>query len=502
MRWLPLALLLSAQPALADPGVAPLFGLEQVAARAQALASQKYQSAPKIPAVLRQLDYDRYRDIRFDPQAALWRGKALFTAQFFHLGFLYLEPVRMNLITDGAPSELPYTPESFDFGKNKLREKLPKTLGFAGVRFHYPLHTPAYSDEVLVFQGASYFRLLGREQQYGISARGLAIDTAAPKGEEFPIFRELWMEQPGPNATSLVIYALLDSPSLSGAYRFELRPGDVTTMDVTVRLFARKDIEKLGIAPLTSMHLFAEHRARELEDFRPEVHDSDALLIHNRSGEQLLRPLTNPKRLQVTAFRADKPRGFGLLQRDRDIQHYQDLEANYQRRPSYWIEPVGEWEAGHVELVEIPTDEETNDNIVAYWVADQKLRASETRELRYVVHSSLDEPLESRLGRVQATRIGPANIGMRANKDDRVFAVDFAGPELARLRAEQPLEAVVTTSRGKVSQVRVQKAAESQVWRVYFLFAPEGDEPADLRCSIKLRDRVLSETWTYLYRSE
>lgn len=502
MRRLVLALLFAAMPVQADPGVAPLFGLPQVEQRAQALAAQKYQPAPKLPQPLRALDYDGYRDIRFDPQAALWRGKALFEAQFFHLGFLYNEPVRIHTITDGVPTQLPYAQESFNYGKNKLKGKLPRDLGFAGVRFHHPLHTTNYLDETLVFQGASYFRLLGREQQYGLSARGLAIDTASPKGEEFPIFRELWLETPAPQSTTLVMYALLDSPSVTGAYRFELHPGDVSTLDVTMKLFARKDVDKLGIAPLTSMSFFSESRGKSVEDVRPEVHDSDALLVHNGSGELTLRPLTNPTSLQVTAFMADNPRGFGLLQRDRDPEHYRDLEANYHRRPTYWVEPVGGWGVGHVELVEIPTDKETNDNIVAYWVSDQKLKSGESRSLQYRLRASLDEPPHELLGRVMGTRVGHANIGMRASRDQHLFAIDFSGPELARLRTDQPVEAVITASRGKVSQVRVQKVPETQWWRVYFLFAPGGDEPADLRCVLRLRDRVLTESWTYLFRSE
>lgn len=503
MRHLALILLLAAAPASADPGVAPLFGLEQVEALARELASQRYQPAPKLPAPLAVLDYDAYRELRFLPQAALWRDKGLlFQAQFFHLGFLYTEPVQLSQVLDGAASLLPYTPASFDYGKSRarLQGKLPRSLAYAGVRFHYPLHTPSYSDEVLVFQGASYFRFLGREQQYGLSARGLAVDTASPRGEEFPIFRHLWLEAPAPGSSTLVVYALLDSPSVTGAYRFELRPGDTTTLDVTARLFARKDIDKLGVAPLTSMHVYGEHRARGFDDVRPEVHDSDVLLVADGTGEHVLRPISNPRELQVTAFLSEGVRGFGLLQRDRDLQHYQDLEANYQRRPSYWVEPKGEWGPGHVELVEIPTDQETHDNIVAYWVSEQPLREGEARPLEYRLSSTLDEPVDTALGRVMATRIGSANIGMRAGKGDRLFAVDFAGRELTRLRNDQPVEAVVTASRGKVSQVRVQKFGDA--WRAYFLVTPEGSRPIDLRCALRLRDRALSETWTYLYRGD
>ena len=317
------------------------------------------------------LTYDRYRDIRFKPNEAWWRGAKLpFELAFFHQGFYFDQPVRINEVVAGRVREIKFSPDLFDFGANKIDRQKMQGLGFAGFRVHYPVNTPKYKDEVLVFLGASYFRAMGKGQVYGLSARALAVDTALISGEEFPRFVEFWIEQPAANARELTIYGLLDSKRVTGAYRFLLKPGVETVVDVKAQIFLRENVSKLGLAPLTSMFTFGENQRPRTEDYRPEVHDSDGLLIQSGTGEWIWRPLTNPKRLLVTSFALDNPLGFGLMQRDRDFSRYEDLEARYERRPSAWVEPKGKWGAGRVELVQIPSPDETNDNIVAYWVPD------------------------------------------------------------------------------------------------------------------------------------
>lgn len=500
-----LLLLLVAARALAEPAPPVPFAFDAVEAKARALAAERYREPKRVPRALQVLSYDQLRDIRFRPERAVWKNQGLFELQFFHVGFLYQHAVQLNVVHNGVVQPITYQRDLFDYGKTKLPPKLPKDLGFAGFRLHHPLHTPRYLDEVIAFLGASYFRFLGREQQYGISARGLAIDTALPHGEEFPWFRELWLEKPAPDATSIVIHALLDSQSVTGAFRMVLRPDTNSTLDVTAHLFARKDVTKLGIAPLTSMMLFAEHSQRDFDDFRPEVHDSDSLLVQTRAGEWVLRPLINHRSLQVTAYLDDSPRGFGLLQRDREASHYEDLEAHYHRRPSYWVEPLGEWGPGHVELVEIPSDREANDNIAAYWVSKEPLRRGQERIVRYRLHAMLDDPWHGPAGRVEQTRIGSPTVpGEKSDlpRGTKLFMVEFTGSELERLRAEQPVEANVTASTGRVTQVVVQKNEEKGAWRVYFHFRPESDDPADLRCVLRLRGKTLTETWTYLWTAE
>jgi glucans biosynthesis protein len=479
----------------------PAFGFETVQRLAQDLAKQNHSDGQgQLPQPLRDLSYDRYRDIRFKPERSLWRGEKLFQLQFFHLGFLYQQPVRINLLREGQATQVAYRPDMFDYGANNFGDGLPADLGFAGLRIHYPLNRPDYADELAVFLGASYFRVLGRDQIYGASARGLAVDTAESSGEDFPRFREFWIEEPGADATQLTLYALLDSRSATGAYRIVLRPGTDTEAEVTSTIYPRRDIGKLGVAPLTSMFLFGENRARPFDDFRPEVHDSDGLQIETGRGEWIWRPLSNPKDLRVSSFADENPRRFGLIQRDRDFSHYQDLESLYNRRPSYWIEPRGDWGKGRVEVVEIPTDEEINDNIVAYWVPERPIRAGEAVDFSYSLRSVLETPERPPLARAVSTRIGSARVPGRPDlpREGRHFVLEFQGGDLASLRAEQPIEAVVTTTAGELRPVIVHRNSETSGWRVFFDLIPDG-KPADLRCTLRLRGQTLSESWVYLW---
>ncbi|UEM21423.1 glucan biosynthesis protein [Skermanella mucosa] len=480
---------------------APAFTFETVQGLARDLAERDYSDDQgRVPQPLRDLSYDQYRDIRFKPDQAVWRGDKLFQLQFFHLGFLYQRPVRINLLQEGRANLVEYRPGMFDYGANRFGGDLPADLGFAGFRIHYPLNRPDYADELAVFLGASYFRILGRNQIYGNSARGLAVDTAAPSGEDFPAFREFWIEEPGADATQLTLYALLDSRSATGAYRFVLHPGTDTQADVTASVYPRRDIAKLGVAPLTSMFFFGENRTRTFDDFRPEVHDGDGLQIETGRGEWIWRPLTNPRDLRVSSFSDENPRRFGVVQRDRDFGHYQDLESLYHRRPSYWVEPAGEWGKGRIELVEIPTEEEINDNIAAYWVPERPVRAGEGLDFAYRLRSVLETPGQPPLARVISTRIGSARVPGRPDlpEDGRHFVLEFQGGELEALRPEQPVEAVVTTTAGELRPVIAHRNGETGGWRVFFDLLPDG-RPADMRCVLRLRGQAISETWVYLW---
>jgi glucans biosynthesis protein len=493
-------------PAPAPTEPPPAFTFEDVKRRARELAGQDFRDERgRLPDALRNLSYDQYRDIRFRPDQAVWRGAKLFQIQLFHLGFLYDRPVRLNIVSNGQIQPLTSRADMFDYGKNDLAGKLPDDLGFAGFRLHFPLQRPDYFDEIATFLGASYFRVLGRNQQYGLSARGLAVDTAGPKGEDFPWFREFWIEEPGADAKQLTFYALLDSASAVGAYKFVLDPGTATTTDITASIQPRRDIEKLGVAPLTSMFFYGEDSTRRFDDFRPEVHDSDGLRLHTGHGEWIWRPLANPRDLRISSFSDENPKGFGLMQRDRAFSAYQDLEAHYERRPGYWIEPLGEWGKGRVELVEIPTDQEINDNIVAYWVPERPVRAGEGSDLSYRLHAVLDRPENnpgrSPGGKVVATRLGSARTPGRPDmpEEARHFVLDFAGGDLGVLRPEQPVEAVVTASSGEVRPAIVHKNGETGGWRAFFDFLPAGSKPADLRCYLRLRGESLTESWVYLW---
>lgn len=491
--------------ALTSTAVAAPELFEHITEQARQRATHAYAPpSDTLAPPLATMNYEQYRAIRFRPEAALWRDQALFEVQLFHPGFLYREPVRIHTMRNGSAEPLPFDRSAFryDGPATALAEADMRVPGHAGFRVHYPLNRADYKDEVVVFLGASYFRLLGRGQVYGLSARGLAIDTALPGGEEFPAIREFWLIRPAPEATTLTLYALLDSPSLSGAYRFELQPGAGTVLDVEARLFARRDIAKLGVAPLTSMFLFDENRLRNFDDFRPRVHDSDGLLMHTASGEWIWRPLSNGRTLRVTSLRDDTPRGFGLVQRERDFERYLDLEARYDRRPSLWVEPgAGDWGAGGVELVEIPTDSEINDNIVAYWVPEQPFRAGEQRHYYYRLTTFGARLDRQTLAQVERTRHG---WGAIPGQDDppprslRQFIVDFDGGELGTLDASQPVEAVLSSSTGTLSDRLVQRLPDGG-WRVAFRLMPDGIEAADMRLFLSLRGRRLSETWSQVW---
>ncbi len=479
---------------------------DYVAELALRLAQQPHRpSARIVPDALAQLDYAQYRSIEFRPEAALWRGAGLFEVQFFHPGFLYQQPVRVHVVEDGRAKELFLDPESFRYPETvaAVTEGLVPGLGYAGFRVHYPLETPDRSQEAAVFLGASYFRLVGGGQVHGLSGRGLAVDVVPPGREEFPVFREFWLLRPSEGDTALVFFALLDSPSVTGAYRFELRPGASTVLGVDARLHARRDIGKLGVAPLTSMFLYGPNRARDFDDYRPQVHDSDGLLMHTRADEWILRPLSNRRDLRITSLRDRDPRGFGLVQRDRRFDGYLDLEANYQHRPSLWVNVEGDaWGSGGVELVEIPTSSEFNDNIVAYWSPDQPFLAGQSRRYRYQLRT-FDRRLEAQtLMQVERARIGWDALPGQSDpppRSHRRFVIDFGGVAATPGDNEGRIEAVLETSSGHSSAPNVQQLPSGMGWRATFDLTPDGERPADMRLFLTVDGARLTETWTYVW---
>ena len=518
--WISYALLLSAlcmnSQAQSSAPASPLpptqgteFGQSQlfdaVSSRAKLLAKREYKALEtNIPDALSQMNYDQYRSIRFRPESSIWHNESLFELQLFHPGFLYREPIVLHMATDNADSYVQFKQEFFNYDgpAAPLAGVAPDNIGFAGFRVHYPLNSNEYKDEFVVFQGASYFRMVGPGLAYGLSARGLAIDTAEPKGEEFPVFREFWLVKPAPTDTRMVMYALLDSPSITGAYRFEILPGAPTEMLVEARLFARKNILKLGVAPLTSMYMWGENHTRYVDDFRPEVHDSDGLLMAAANGEWIWRPISNHRSLRVSSMMDEKPRGFGLLQRDRDFEHYMDLEARYEKRPSMWIMPEGNWGKGRAELVEIPSDSETNDNIVAYWVPEKPMKAGGSATFKYRLRSFDDHLPENSGAKVIRTRIGwGANPGQAdpPPRSKRKFIIDFRGGELDNLSPDAPLVAEMQKSAGEISELAIRQLPDGRTWRASFKLEPEGNKVADMRLFLKLRDQRLSEVWSYVW---
>ncbi len=487
------------------------FGLQNVINKAQELAKKPFQERQAlIPDFLLKMKYDDWREIRFDPEQALWlKEKLPFTLQFFHPGLYYTKTVNISTIDGAAVHPVTFSADLFNYGKNEFKDRVPSNMGFAGFRIHFPINVDAYRDELAVFLGASYFRAVAKKQSYGLSARGLAIDTGLPSGEEFPSFTDFWIVKPEAGAKKITVYALLDSVSITGAYRFVITPGKETAIDVTSRLFPRKKVEKIGIAPLTSMFFYGENVSqRPIDDFRPEIHDSDGLSIATRSGEWIWRPLYNPRTLLMTSFHAPDPVGFGLVQRDLDFDHYQDLEARYETRPSIWITPVGKWGAGRVELIQIPTDKEINDNIIAFWVPDRLPEKGQPVWFSYRMLWQYPGPSRPPAGRVVATRIAKGR-----NDKTRMFVIDFAGERLESLPADKPLTAVISAEpKAKLIEQQLYKNSVTGGWRLVFQVGFEDPSslekvlPAirrpvvELRAFLKLGDNALTETWSYAYQ--
>ncbi|MDP9045786.1 MAG: glucan biosynthesis protein D [Pseudomonadota bacterium] len=494
-------------PSAGAAGLVPLgrpdkFDYAWLKGRARTLAAVPYEpNTIKLPAAIAGLSWDQYQAIRFKPEHALWADSKLhFQIELFHLGLYFKRPVHMYEVADGLAQQLAYYPAMFDYGKSGLAgTRQPPDLGFAGFRFKFHL---APQFDLAAFLGASYFRATSGTRQYGLSARGLAIDTGMSRPEEFPEFTSFWFERPAPNANTLVVYALLDSPSVAGAYRFAITPGDTTLMDLDIALYPRKEIERLGIAPCTSMFQAGKNDRRKGNDWRPEIHDSDGLAIHNGNGEWLWRPLRNPRTTSFNAFADRTPRGFGLLQRDHDFADYQDDGVFYDRRPSLWVEPKGDWGEGAVDLIEIPTDNETNDNIVAFWNPTRKPAAGQELLIGYRLYWGREAPVQSPLARVVATRTG---IGGVVGKDRTYFswrfAVDFAGGDLALLDGKTSVDAVVSASRGRIEIVSARPLGAVNGIRAMFDVVPEPGsvEPISLRLYLRADGQPLSETWLYEY---
>lgn len=483
------------------PTAAP-FDYAWLKGRARHLATQPYVAVARpLPDAVKTVSWDQYQTIRYRDEHALWAGAGLkFQAEFFHLGIFFHEPVHIHEVSDGLARELAYDPAAFDLGKSGLKDAaLPDDLGFAGFRLNF--HTD-WERDIAAFLGASYFRAVGAEMQYGLSARGLAVDCASPRGEEFPRFTHFWLERPAPGSTRVVVYALLDSASIAGAYRIEIAPGENLVMDVDASLYPRKTIERLGVAPLTSMFQCGAHDKRMANDWRPQIHDSDGLALHTGAGEWLWRPLANPEGLRFNAYADENPRGFGLLQRDRNFDHYQDDGVYYDRRPSLWVEPKSDWGRGSVQLVEIPTVDETFDNIVAFWNPERPPAPGDELLFSYRLHWGARPPQASPLSRVMQTRTGVGGvIGRKREYFSWRFAVDFHGGPLPMLAKDARVEAVVSASRGEIELVSARPLAPTGGWRAMFdvklAGADDTPEPVNLRLFLRSDDAALSETWLY-----
>jgi periplasmic glucans biosynthesis protein len=497
---LPLLATLGLAPAAAaaanDPAAAAAFDAATVRNIARGLALKPYQPPDsKLPAELADLKYSDYQTLRFDKSKALWRGDGgKFTVEFFHRGFLFKDRVDMFEVIDGQARPVRYESNMFDLSKLQLKPE--GDLGFAGFRVHYPLNKPDVDDEVCAFLGASYFRAVARGQGYGLSARGLAIKTGDPSGEEFPLFKTFWLERPPKGSDVMVIHALLDSQSAAAAFRFTLRPGAETAMDTEMALYPRVDLAQSGLAPMTSMFLFDANNRPGFDDYRAAVHDSHGLAMMTGKGEHVWRALNNPKTLQISAFEDASPRGFSLVQRERNFLDYQDLEAVYEKRPSLWMEPVGDWGEGAVMLVEIPSDREVNDNMVGFWRPKDKFAAKSEHILAYRLHWCWEPAGDPALAQVAQTR-----CGLSFDTKNRQFVIDFAGGSLKGRASTDPPDIDVSADKGHVQDATLQPIPGGEAWRLSFELATGDEKQIELHARLLDAGRPITEIWAYRWTS-
>jgi glucans biosynthesis protein len=487
-------------------GPAKPFDYAWLKGQARFLASAPFQASKDVlPATMGGLSYDQYQSLRFRTDHSLWGDAALpFRLQFFHVGRGFSQAVHMYEVTDGQAREIVYDPALFEFDKAGIDPAVMRDhAGFAGFRVQF---VTDWKADVAAFLGAAYFRAVGGDtRQYGLSARAIAVDTAYPRPEEFPRFTSFWFERPAKGSGSMTMYALMDSPSIAGALRFVIAPGGTLIMDIDSALYPRKPIDRLGIAPLTSMFFYGKNDRRAVNDWRPEIHDSDGLSMWTGAGEWIWRPLTNPAQNRLNSYFDENPRGFGLLQRDRNWDHYQDDGVYYDRRPSLWVEPKagahGGWGKGAVQLFEIPTGDETSDNIVAFWNPAEKTKAGEEMLFAYRLYWGTRMPFASPLAQTVATRTGiGGTVGLKRQYYSWHFAVDFAGAELGALAKDANVEAVISTNHGSTTEhVTTHYVEEIKGYRALFDVRPADDsnDPIDLRLYLRIDGRPLTETWIY-----
>ncbi|MDW8369777.1 MAG: glucan biosynthesis protein [Geminicoccaceae bacterium] len=488
-------------PRLGEPEA---HSFELLVERARTLARAPFLPPPRPAAELVEaIDYERHGQIRYRPERAVWaEGPGRHPVTFFPLGRFFPHPVTIHLVEGGRARRVLFDPEDYDSPADSPWRRIGAAGGHAGLRIHEPRSRADWPrQDWLAFLGASYFRAIGELGQYGLSARGVAVDTAEPSGEEFPGFTSFWIHPAIGVEDPVVIEALLDGPSLAGAFRFLAWRGAGVEMEVDALLFFRRQVARLGIAPLTSMFWYGEHGESRWLDWRPEVHDSDGLAIWTGAGERIWRPLNNPETVVVSSFLDRDPRGFGLLQRDREVEHYLD-GVRFERRPSAWVEPLHGWGAGAVQLVEIPTDHEIHDNIVAMWVPRDPPREGGEGRWRYRLFWLAEDPYAPRgLATVAATRVGRGHEpGKPRALDIFRIVVEFEGRALDALPAGTVPEPVVSASRGRLLAVLAEPVPGTRRLRILFDLHAPGREPVELRAWLRLADRALSETWLWQLR--
>tara|TARA_R100001440_G_scaffold47446_5_gene67386 strand:- start:63200 stop:64759 length:1560 start_codon:yes stop_codon:yes gene_type:complete len=477
------------------------FDFNTVIDKAQSLSKKDYEAPEQAPQFLRDLSYSQYHDVRFKPERSLWRGsKSSFQVKMMPPGMYYSHAVTINEVDSEGVRPVVFDKSVFNYPSPAFEKRIPADLGYAGFKLTFPMKSGKSRDEFLMFAGASYFQGIGRDNEFGVSARGIALNTGLPSGEEVPAFTEFWLEHPAGDSKSMTVYGLLDGPSVTGAYQFQIHPGDSTRIDVTAKLFFRSDIDLLGMAPLTSMFYYGENTVKPKGEWRPQVHDSDGLLVHDgKSGEWLWRPLINPRDLRMSYLQTEDVRGFGFMQRDTDFGKFEDLEARYDKRPSAWVEAKGDWGKGQVVLVEIPTRSEVNDNIVAFWRPEGPIKAGAQMGLDYSLTFGDETVAGQETAHAVRTFVGDGDRVGGGDVDGAYrLIVDFTGGELDDLTEKNAVVSKVTGGKGvEVLEHFVVRNPEENTWRLSMLVKPASNQVMSLRAFLSLDNKPLTETWSY-----
>lgn len=484
-------------PAAETPPASPAgpFDWNSVVDIARGLSKRPYKApAADLPDAFGNLNYEQYVSIRNQPGTAIWSGDNLgYAIEPLHRGFLFTTPVQINVIEGGHVRTLAYRATDYDFGQIKAPLDT-KDIGFSGFRILQTRQDA--SVEIAIFQGASFFRAVARGQNYGVTARGLAIRTADPKGEEFPVFRAFWIEQPSLATNSLVVYALLDSDSLSGAFRLTFRGGEATICDTECTLFPRVAIENIGLGAMSATFLSGSLDRRRSDDVRPNLFDVAGLQMLNGHDEWLWRPIASRETLQVSGFQDENPRGFGCLQRDRDFSKFLDDDHHWEMRPSLWIEPIGDWGPGSVNLVEIPSDSEVNQNVVVFWRPKPGLAAGSETAFAYRQYWCWAPPDRPSLATVSVSRAG-RQPGAASNSKRRRFLVEFTGDVFTDGAQAQDIVPNLSAGPGSIIAVRSFITPARKSFRVLFDVEAGSDPLLEMRLQLEQQGKPISETWLY-----
>ncbi len=468
------------------------FASGTVTDQARALAKKPFKAVPAdLPDPFKALNYEQYAAIHARPEARVWATEALgFAVEPLHRGFLYANPVELNLVVAGQAYRLGYDPKLFDLGALRVG---PKTgdIGFSGFRVLVPQDKSAFR-ELANFQGANFFRATAPGQVAGAVSRALAVRLADPKGEDVPVFRAVWIEKPSLVTNALMIHAIIDSETVVGAFRFTIHPGEATIIDTECTLFARVALDNVGLGPISATHLLGFMDHRRFDDLRPNVSEVCGLQMYTGAGEWLWRPVANRETLQISTFVDEKPRGFGFLLRDRAFENYLDEDQHWEKRPSLWIEPLGEWGLGGVQLIEIPTESEGNDNILCFWRPKQGLAAGSETAFAYRQFWCWDPPERPQLARAVTSRAGRGS-----NPRRRRFFVQFQGDGLADADRVVGLKPTVTASGGTVVSSRGFVGRDAKSYAVVFELEAGADQSSELRLVLEAQGKAVSETWLY-----